>query len=353
MISDRSGTEARLEGLTRFLFGPEERILFVLTQKLGKPIPHGKLAEHVHVPPPELDRLLATMREKGLAIETLPDRGHRLERFRALDADRLHAALGGPGRWRRLVLLSAVTSTNDVAAGLAEAREPDGTVVVAEAQTRGRGRGANTWISPPGSGLWCSLVLRPHLAPQSVPLLPLVAAVAAVHAAQRAAGAALRIKWPNDLVAAAGPAPDSRWLKVGGILAEGSTRGGGLDFAVLGIGINVTPLPAGVPQAIAQSAASLREVAPRACAREDLLAALLEELAPRISLLESEGIAPFLEELRALSILLGRAVRVTSGGRLIAGVARDLDAAGALLVETPGGAVERVVAGDAHLIEGR
>jgi BirA family biotin operon repressor/biotin-[acetyl-CoA-carboxylase] ligase len=340
--------------------GPRERLLDALVEAGREHVPHAALADRAGVPAPGLTRLLAELAEAGVALETMPGRGHRLAHHAApLDARGIESAMAGSGRWRRLVHLRAVTSTSDVAAALAESGEGDGVVVVAEAQTRGRGRGANAWFSPPWTGLWCSLLLRPRLSPEMVPALTPLAALAAIRAAREAAGVSLRVKWPNDIVAGVGGLdPDAPhvplpWLKVGGVLAEGRTHGGSLDFAILGIGINVAPLPRGAPADVAARAASLAELAGRPIHREDLLVALLAALAPVLAVGEREGLAPFLDELRALSVLLGRSVRIAQGERVLAGVARDLDKDGALLVETPAGSIERVVAGDAHLMEGR
>src|SRR5262249_7148114 len=130
----------------------------------------------------------------------------------------------------RVQRVASTGSTNDDAAALVRAGAPHGTVVVADEQTQGRGRQGRSWGSPPGANLHLSAVLRPPLPPHEAPPLTLAAAVA-VCDALRGLGADARIKWPNDVVI------DDR--KVAGILTESSTRGGGLDAVVIGIGVNV------------------------------------------------------------------------------------------------------------------
>lgn len=355
--------------LAPYTDGPRERLLAALIEARGAHVAHAALAERVGVEPLRLARLLAGLGEEGVSFETMPGRGYRLAAPLApLDPERVERAAAGARRFGRALCLAAVTSTNDVAVALGEAGEADGAVVVAESQTRGRGRAGRAWISPPGIGLWCSILLRPRVAADAVHLLTPAAALAASRAAREVADIPLFVKWPNDLVARAaraagaaalapaashGPASaaSAAWLKVGGILSEGRTTGGRLDFAVIGMGLNVGPLPEPAPPGIAARATSLAALAGRPVAREDLLAALLRALDPLLATVEADGLAPLLSELRALSPLIGRRVSVATGGRVVAGVARDLDAAGALVVAADSGGIERVVAGDAHIQE--
>jgi BirA family biotin operon repressor/biotin-[acetyl-CoA-carboxylase] ligase len=337
--------------LARFTDGSRERLLAALIAAGGDHVPHAALAERVGVPPLRLARLLAELGEGGVPLETMPGRGYRLAGPRAaLDPARVERAAAGTRRFGTALCLAAVTSTNDVAAALGDAGAPDGAVVVAETQTRGRGRAGRSWISPPGVGLWCSLLLRPRAAAETVPLLTSAAALAVARAADEVAGVRLLVKWPNDVVVA-GRAGSAEWLKVGGILAEGRTTGGRPDFAVIGIGLNVGPLPDTAPAEVASRAASVAALAGRAVAREDLLAAILRALEPLLETVETRGLEPLLPELRALSATIGRRVAVETAGRVVTGVARDLDAGGALVVAADGAGLTRVVAGDAHIQE--
>ena len=124
-----------------------------------------------------------------------------------------------------------IESTNDTAAKYASEGVAEGTVVIADAQTKGRGRQGGKWFSPPGVGLWCSIILRPACTPAQAPLLTQVAAGAVQEAVQKLCGIRLEIKYPNDLM----------WLrrKVCGILTESSGKGHVLDWVVVGIGLNV------------------------------------------------------------------------------------------------------------------
>ncbi len=213
-------------------------------------------------------------------------------------------------------------STSDLARTLAGAGAPHGTLVTAGEQRAGRGRQGRTWSAPPGRALLMSLVLR-----EWPVLLPIAAAVAVADVAG-AAGGAVTIKWPNDVLL------DGR--KLAGILAEGRPQAG---WAVLGIGVNVAVRERDLPAALHGRAASLG-LEPAAI--EPTLAALLRALEHRLA----QPAAALLADYRARDALLGERVRWASGE----GVARGIDATGRLVVEQPGGTRSALDAGEVHLL---
>ncbi|MEW5761880.1 MAG: biotin--[acetyl-CoA-carboxylase] ligase [Bacillota bacterium] len=229
-----------------------------------------------------------------------------------------------------------VGSTNDLARRLAARGAPEGTVVLAEEQTRGRGRRGRAWHSPRG-GLWFSVVLRPDLPPARAPEATFVAAVAAVDALRAYPGVAAGIKWPNDLVAGG--------RKLGGILTEtaGGERGPAL---VVGIGINVNLEERALPPALRQTATSVAALAGRPVDRERLLEEVLRFLEKWYRTWLAVGFGPVLAAWREREVCLGRPVRVVTAGEEWRGVALAVDDRGALLVERAPGVVERVLAGD-------
>ncbi|HVU04049.1 MAG TPA: biotin--[acetyl-CoA-carboxylase] ligase [Polyangiaceae bacterium] len=230
--------------------------------------------------------------------------------------------------------LSAVVvtgSTNDDAFAAAKDGAAHGAVFVADEQTRGRGRRGHTWTSPPGENLTFSLLLRPRLAADQVSLLTLVVGLAVRSVCARLTGAALSVKWPNDVVVAR--------RKLAGILVESRLSGRSVDAVVVGVGVNVHMRA--LPPEIGEIATSLVLLGARSPSRETLLAELLAELEARLGRFESEGLAPFLEELRDHDALRGERLRVGDA----AGVGAGIDETGALLVETEGGRVEAVSSG--------
>jgi BirA family biotin operon repressor/biotin-[acetyl-CoA-carboxylase] ligase len=227
---------------------------------------------------------------------------------------------------RRIEAHGTIASTNDRARELLDEPEGAGTVVVAEAQTAGRGRRGRTWDSPPGVNLLVSVALRPRLPAERAWQLGQAIALAAADAC--ASRASVWLKWPNDIVAADG-------AKLGGLLIETVVEGDRVAGTVAGIGINVNWPRARMPEAIAGTATSLLDLAGTPIDRVALLGDLLERLEDEIARLEA-GTSP-LSRYRARCATLGRDVAVGTPEGLVEGMAVDVDAQGALVVRTHGG----------------
>ena len=237
---------------------------------------------------------------------------------------------GGPGGRFADVRWSAETgSTNADAMDLARQGEPEGIVLVADHQTAGRGRAGRTWTAPPGSGLLCSILLRPPSA--IVDLCTMAVAVAAAESVESVAGVAARLKWPNDLVwPGDGSVPDR---KLAGILAEADWQASDRVAVVVGIGINVA-WPADRPEELKDLVVALNDVVDVPVDREDLLVALLSALGPRYEALVAGDRDALLHEWRRRSATLGRRVRVELGTGEVEGRAIDVTDDGHLVVET-------------------
>lgn len=226
-------------------------------------------------------------------------------------------------------------STNDDALALARAGAPEGVVVVADAQTAGRGRLGRSWQAPPGSSLLMSVLLRPPLGPHQAHLVTAAVACAAAAACHEVSGVEPTLKWPNDLVIEAGPIEDGPSLtgtKLAGVLAESLVDKGELTAVVVGIGINVN-WPDDVPTELAEVGVALNRVTGREIDREDLLIVLLRELEPRVAALATEsGRAELIAEHRSRCSTLGKQVRVVLNGETVEGEAIDLTDDGHLLL---------------------
>jgi BirA family biotin operon repressor/biotin-[acetyl-CoA-carboxylase] ligase len=235
---------------------------------------------------------------------------------------------------RRVEFFPTIGSTNDVAAQRAAAADDDGAVFVADAQTSGRGRRGNTWFSPPGAGLYVSVILSPARsrdAARATLLTTLGAGVALVEGIREATGLAPALKWPNDLYVGR--------RKLSGILAEGAG-----DYVVLGYGINVSG--AAYPPDLADRATSLETELGRGVDRARVLAETLAALASRYDDLLAGRFDAILDAWRSFAPG-GHGARVswtTPAGRQ-SGVTAGIDDRGALLVRS-GDRVERIVAGE-------
>jgi BirA family biotin operon repressor/biotin-[acetyl-CoA-carboxylase] ligase len=229
-------------------------------------------------------------------------------------------------------------STNDDLRAAAAEGAPEGTVLAADHQSAGHGRRGRTWEAPPGSSLLVSILLRPDVDPDDLHLLTTAVGVAAAEAVDEELAVAVGLKWPNDLVAIT----EAGERKLGGILAETTWSGEHLDAVVVGLGLNVA-WPDPVP--LDGIAVALNQLTDAPVDRGDLLVALLLRLE---AILADPEHSALLERWRHLATTLGRDVRVElASGVVIVGTAVALTDGGRLVVETADGPQE-VTAGDVH-----
>jgi BirA family biotin operon repressor/biotin-[acetyl-CoA-carboxylase] ligase len=236
-----------------------------------------------------------------------------------------------------LIALDRVDSTNDEAKRRAGDGAADGAVVWARSQTAGRGRRGRRWSSPVGN-LYVSIVLRTQKPPAEAARLSLVAAVALAEALDGflPEGVEARCKWPNDVLV--------RGRKIAGILLE-SSGGAGIDWVVVGCGVNV----ASYPELAAYPATSLAAAGCRGVTVERVLEAFLDRLMAWRARWSEEGIGPLRDAWIAKAAGLGETITVRLANREISGRFVDLDRDGALLLELPGGARESIAAGEVFL----
>ena len=241
---------------------------------------------------------------------------------------------------RCLHWLASTASTNDVAARLAESGAEEGTTVVADTQTAGRGRHGRAWFSPPGAGLYVSTVVRPGHGVSSdgnpASLLTIASGVAIAEAVRAVTGLPAAIKWPNDVVIGG--------RKLAGVLAEAAVQGGALQFVVVGLGVNLRT--AAYPPELALRATSIEAETSRPADRALVLAEILAAMGERYADLRAGRFDAILSAWRRLAASLpGAHVEWDSPAGIVRGRAQDIDRDGALLVRV-GAKVERVVAGE-------
>jgi BirA family biotin operon repressor/biotin-[acetyl-CoA-carboxylase] ligase len=230
----------------------------------------------------------------------------------------------------RVLYFSEIGSTNDEAARLADHGAPEGTTVVAAAQTAGRGRFGRAWFSPPGAGLYVSVVIRN---PRVAPLLTLAGGLAVAEAVRAATALPVGIKWPNDIVVDAGL---GRRRKLAGLLAEASTTPNGLQYVVLGVGINIRE--SAYPADIADLATSLEGELGRAVDPGAVLAECLCALADRVRDLAAGNASAVLARWTDLApSATGSRVEWDTAGGSLTGVTCGIADDGALIVRTRDG----------------
>lgn len=247
-----------------------------------------------------------------------------------LDADAIHRAVRGTIFEGKVQIFRTIGSTNTYAMEQAQHGAPHGSVFVAEEQTAGRGRGAHTWHSELGAGLYLSMVLRPRMTPSDALWISLAAGLAVQRAVENVTSLTSDIRWPNDLL--------FQDRKFAGILTEMHSEPGRVHYAVTGIGINVNHRS--FPPELSELATSLRLESGQAVSRQDLLAAILLAIAPEIERLlhpesfpvAASGILTRLEQ--KSTWIRGKSVFIEEGEGYT-GITAGLDSHGFLLVQTP------------------
>ncbi|MFD1774196.1 biotin--[acetyl-CoA-carboxylase] ligase [Paenibacillus rhizophilus] len=263
-----------------------------------------------------------------------------IEKLRANAAEA--ESLRDSGWAERLQRLNTVASTQEEAKLLAEKGAPEGTAVMAEEQTGGRGTRGRKWHSPKGKGIWMSVVLRPAIPLQSTPQLTLLAGVAVCSAIRKMTGVEAGIKWPNDLLA--------RGRKLCGILLESSFGPGGLQYCIAGIGISANLSEEDYPIELREIATSLLIEGGMPVDRGELAKEVLRELKYHYGLYMDQGLEPIAHLWEEQSVTLGRRIGLKTPQGWLEGTAIGLGEDGGLLLREENGTVTSVCTGEIVLI---
>jgi BirA family biotin operon repressor/biotin-[acetyl-CoA-carboxylase] ligase len=298
----------------------------------------ARIAREIGVSRSTVWRWVQRLRELGVKAKGHPRTGYYLEKVPdILTPDMLKSRLKGSLFGKHIHHYLKIDSTNRVAMELGSANEPEGTVVLAEEQTSGRGRAGRNWHSERGTGIYVTLLLRPKISPVLAPLLTMMAGISARAAIQVQTGLAIDLKWPNDLLL--------NGKKLGGILTEMHAEPSQVRFVIVGIGINANQEK--FPSELTSIATSLRSQSGRSISRMELLVRLLLEFETDYNRFLREGAASVTQRFEAVSSYArGKRVHVSNGMESYSGVTAGLSPEGLLRVEREGGNVVTVIAGD-------
>ncbi|HAD03216.1 MAG: biotin--[acetyl-CoA-carboxylase] ligase [Desulfuromonadales bacterium GWD2_61_12] len=316
-----------------------EGLLTLLREHRGAFVSGESISRRLGVSRSAVWKQIAQLRGAGFEVEAVPSRGYRL----LLNPDLLLAAeiaagLGTRCIGRELQCHDSIDSTNLRAWHCGETDVAEGTVVIADEQSAGKGRMGRTWTSPPGVNLYLSVLLRPDLAPRHAPQFTFLSALAVARAVEAMSGLRPTVKWPNDVLL--------RGHKVAGLLNEMSAETEHIHFLVLGIGVNLNMTTAQFPANLRYPATSLAQEKGSAVSRLAFCRALLRELDDLYTLFHERGFAPIREGWEGYFDLVGHGVAVEDGGSRLTGEVTGIDTDGALLLRLPGGEIERILSGD-------
>ena len=315
----------------------KERILKELNRNKHGYISGQYLSDRLGISRTAVWKYISSLKKQGYEIEAVPNKGYRLVASPdVLIPEELYPLLKTSVLGRRIIHSETLDSTSTLAKEIAP-QQQEGTVVIAEEQTGGRGRLGRKWYSPRGGGIWASLILKPRIRPEKAYQLTQVAAVAVVKAIRETTGILAGIKWPNDIII--------NGKKVCGILTEMNAEADAVNHIILSIGLNVNPGEEGIPHDLGDKMTFLDIECGFSVSRKRLLAVLLDELEKAYLKFLENGFDSVAADCRRFSILLGREVRVEQMDRAFQGKAVQITEDGALLVETAEGKVE-IISGD-------
>lgn len=315
----------------------KERILMELNQNKQDFISGQYLSDRLGISRTAVWKYINSLKKQGYEIEAVPNKGYRLVTSPdVLIPEEVYPLLKTSVLGRKIIHSEKLASTSTLAKEIAP-QQQEGTLVIAEEQTGGRGRLGRKWYSPRGGGIWASLILKPRIRPEKAYQLTQVAAVAVVKAIKEATGILAGIKWPNDIII--------NGKKVCGILTEMNAEADAVNHIILSVGLNVKPGKGDMPLDLKDKMTFLDVECGFSVSRKGLLAVLLGELERAYFKFLEQGFDSVAADCRRFSVLLGREVRVEQMDRVFQGRVVEITGDGALLVETAEGKVE-VISGD-------
>lgn len=318
----------------------KQQILEILEENRGKSISGSWMAKKLYVTRSAVWKNIKQLQKEGYHIEAVPNLGYSLQPSNdILTTQSITPYLVGKATNFVLDVRKTVTSTNIIAKEMAAGGACEGTVVIASEQTNGKGRMGRSFYSPPSTGLYLSLILRPKLSLDESLLITTGAAVAVAEAIEKLTNKEVLIKWVNDLFL------DGK--KVCGILTEASLNleNGGLEYAVVGIGINVSTRD--FPDDIKEVAGSIFIDKPQDQPITSILAAnVLNNMADAMDNLTDKS---YLEEYKKRSFLLGKEIYVLKGKETLKAKAKEIDDRARLVVEYPDLSVEALSSGEVSI----
>lgn len=320
-----------------------ETVLALLRQREGDFVSGEEISRRLGLSRAAVWKAVDALRREGYEVEARTGRGYRLlSAPDVLTEAEIRRFLGETDRVGRvLVCLREVDSTNLRARQLAAEGAADGTVVIADRQTAGRGRLGRSFDSPAGQGIYLTALLRPDLPPERLAPATAMAGAAVCRAVEEVCGLSPGLKWPND--------PVIGGKKLCGILTELSIEGetGRADHVAVGIGVNVLQRPEDFPPELREMAVSLYQALGRPVSRPALAAALIREMDRLYGALSAGDTAPYLAEYRRRCVNIGRTVRLlTPGGAGETAEALDIGGDFGLVVRTADGTVRTVRSGE-------
>ena len=320
----------------------KNKVLEALYEKKGEYVPIDDLASKLEIPVSKVQEHITSLENEGYLIEMSSDKEFKLkEDLTLLLPHKLKDKLNTRYIGKEIHYFREVDSTNEVAKKLAREGAPEGTVIIAESQSRGKGRRGKKWISPLG-GAWLSIILRPNTLPINAPQLTFIAGIAAAQTIKDEYGLDAGIKWPNDVLI------DNK--KVCGVLTEISTEIDTIDYIVTGIGIDANIDVNLLPPELRDTTTSIKSELDHDISRMILVQKFLGNFETMYDEFNKGNFQEILRKWRQLSKTIGRQVEIRKGTEFIRGEAVGVNSKGALILELEDGTLQKIISGECRHI---
>jgi BirA family biotin operon repressor/biotin-[acetyl-CoA-carboxylase] ligase len=311
----------------------KDQILNVFYKKKGDYISLEDIATEIDISKTEISDEIQSLIEEGYPIDTLKS-GYRLNKTNIVLPYEIRSNLQTNYMGKKIYFFKEVDSTNLVAKKLANEGAAEGTIVIAGRQRRGKGSRGKKWISPSG-GVWMTIILRPDVEPNKAPQLTLVTGVAVAETLIQELGLDVEIKWPNDILI------DNK--KVSGILTEVKTNIIGVEYVLVGIGID---LNIDIPPELRDTATSLQAELEREIRGAELIQKFLQNFEDNYNEFKADNFPYILNKWRRLSGTVGKYVELRRKGGVIRGEAIGISKNGRLVLEMDNGNLRKVISGE-------
>ncbi|WP_010273788.1 biotin--[acetyl-CoA-carboxylase] ligase [Paenibacillus senegalensis] len=319
-----------------------ERLLEFFDQHADQFLSGEEISRELNISRTAVWKHIQNLRRLGYEFEAVPRKGYRLiYRPEPLRVDNLLEELSTTLIGKSIHVFESVDSTQNKALQLVQQGCEEGTIVLAEEQTSGRGRMGKSWFSPKGKGIWMSIVLKPQIPLKQTAQLTLLTAVALCRTLNEMLDLEVGIKWPNDLLI--------EGKKISGILLESSGEDDRLNYVIAGIGISANLSKEDFPEELSNIATSLRLESGQMIDRTLLIRRFLEQLEKLYFLYLQQGFSPIRTLWEALTVTLHRRIKIHTRDGWMEGTALSIDDAGALTVQTDNGEQVKLYSGDIQL----
>jgi len=318
----------------------KSKILEELKSANGQSVSGEDISRRLGISRTAVWKHISRLRSEGYTIESQTRSGYKLiESPDILSASELEPLLRTGFMGRNVIYLDSTDSTNTYAKKMAEELFKEGTVIIADEQTAGKGRLGKHWVAARGKGIWMTIMLKPDILPSDAPKLTIAAALAVAKAISSCCRLDTSIKWPNDIV--------SGGKKLCGILTEMSAEADEIKYVIIGIGINANMGIEDFGPEVSRTATSISIESGKTFSRKALTASVLYEFEELYKTFVQDGsIRHFLDEYKSKSAVLGKEIRVISKKEEITGLAVDISGEGHLLLNLADGSEREIMSGE-------